>query len=145
MSLGTGIYSSGGGFGSFGSTNFGFDSFDLFKPTQTALVDAKTTATGKNDKNWTNVLDLILKYGGGVLTVLTTAGVIKNKNLNTVTSADYDQNALQALLDANGGNLDKAPDKITIPQKAGFALDFNNPVILLAIAAGGYLLLNKKK
>lgn len=143
MSLGTGIYSTGGGFSTFGSS-FGFDSYDLFTPTATALTAAKTEAAAKNDKNWQNVLDAILKYGGGILTVLTTSGVIKNKNLTTVTSADYDPNALEKLLAANGGTIDKNPSVITIPQSAsGFSLDLSNPVILAAIIAVLYLLFKK--
>lgn len=142
MSLGTGLYSTGGGFSTFGSS-FGFDSYDLFTPTATALTTAKTEAA-KNDTNWQNVLDAILKYGGGILTVLTTSGVIKNKNLTTVTSADYDKNALAALLEANGGSINKDPNVITIPQRAsGFSIDFSNPVILAAIVAVVYLIFKK--
>jgi hypothetical protein len=132
-------YSTGeSGFYTFGD-NFGFGQLQLNQ--KETLITAKEKATSTGDSNWKNVIELILKYGGAALTILSTSGVIKNKNLSTVANGEYDRQALSDLLNANGGTLDKKPEEIQVPTRS--AIDLNNPVILLAAAAGLYLLLKK--
>lgn len=132
---------------------FGFDNFDygldnddpFSNAVQASLTKAKNTASTKGDKNWENVIGSILKYGGQVVTILSSAGVIKNKNLSTITSADYNKDQLLALLSANGGSItDKAPSQIVVPAATRSSFDLSNPIVLVAIIAIAFLLFFKK-
>lgn len=110
---------------------------------QASLVTAKTKAAS-TDKNWENVIGSILKYGGQVVDILAKAGVVGNKNLSTITSGNYNQAQLQALMALNGGTLDKNPNELILPTGSRSSIDLSNPIVLIAIVAILFLLFTRK-
>ncbi len=130
-------YSYGGlGFGN----NLGLTSSSPFVlDFKTPLLTAQTTAIESGNKNWQKILEGVLKYGGAVVGILVSSGVIKNRNVESLTSGDFDQQALSALLNANGGTLNQ---NSVVPQSRS-AIDLSRPIVLLALGAGAYLLLKK--
>lgn len=95
------------------------------------LRTAQQTAAATGKKDWQNILDLVLKYGGSVLDILTRNGIIKNKNLTDLTGGNFDLAAYQAA--QAGGNLNSEISKLTTRKTSGLGIDFSNPTTLIGI------------
>lgn len=72
------------------------------------LVDAGNKANQTSDAKWLKAIDMVLLYGGKALNVLTSTGILKNKN------ASNDQ-LLQMLA---AGNINRALDSSVYNQAA---------------------------
>lgn len=130
----------------FDTVDYGLENDDPFSQAVTAsLTQAQTKVGAAGDSNWQSIIGSILKYGGQVVGILATAGVIKNKNLSTITSGNYNQAQLAALLAANGGSIsDKLPSQIVLPASSTRSnFDLSNPIVLVAIIALAFLLFKK--
>lgn len=131
----------------FDVMDYGLQNDDPFsQAVQASLTKAQTNVGATGDTNWQNVIGSIIKYGAPVVKILSDIGVIKNKNLSTITSADYDKAQLAALLAVNGGSItDKAPSQILVPASSTrSSFDLSNPIVLIAIIALVFLLFFKK-
>ena len=135
-------YSYNGGFNSFGN-NLGFSSSNFSINQVATLQNAKSKATAKGQGNWAKGLDFVLQYGGAALTILTQTGVIRNKNIQNIQNAEYDEAALNKLLQANGGSLNRSPEAINQPSRNAL-IDFSNPIVIILIVAVVVLFSQKK-
>lgn len=134
---------------SFDLIDYGIENDDLYGASVgSSILNAKTNVATK-DPAWEKILGSVLKYGKSVVEILVSAGVIKNANLSTLTSASYNKGALDALLAANNGNIaDKQPSQIAVPtatqQSRSSLFDFSNPIVIILIIAVFFLLFFKK-
>lgn len=55
---------------------------------KTQLNNSLSLAQATGDKKWERVIQYVLKYGGAVVGILASAGILKNKNLESVITGD---------------------------------------------------------
>lgn len=108
---------------------------------------AKLDANDKGAFDWAKLLDNVLKYGGKTLTILTSAGIIKDKN--KLALGEINQAALQQFLLANAGrNLSTAdPETLVVPRQADpknpFGLDTTTILLIGGALLVGYYISKK--
>ncbi len=88
----------------YGSGSSGED-YGLGDAEVTAIISAKDRAAKSGQSQLLNILDYVFKYGSQAADILVKTGVIRNRNVASLSAGDINQAALDALLKANGGSL----------------------------------------
>lgn len=124
-----------------GATGSLLYSLQFDEATKNAFAVAKAKSSGKT---WEKVLDYVFTYGDRALSILSKNGIIPNKNIQAILQSNYDQNALNEFLAANGGSLTGTPENLKERSANNQILGIDSSTLVLIAAAVVLVMIVKK-